>query len=94
MGLGLPRLRQRGGEKLTVLVEKFSTGSPIVLEINGGEEKIITRIDINRTRYTPRTRNVSADITALIMAQDARGNYLLKNNEITMYAGRTSYPLT
>ena len=80
MGLGLSRLREKGGRKLDVLIGKFVSQSPITFETNNGEEKTLTRIDIQRARYTPRTRNAEADIRALIMGQDARGNFLLKNN--------------
>ena len=94
MGLGLSRLREKGGRKLNVLVEKFVSRSPITFETNNGEEKTLTRIDIQRARYTPRTRNASADITALVMGQDARGNFLLRNNEINLYFNNTKIPLT
>ena len=94
MGLGLSRLREKGGRKLDVMIGKFVSQSPITFETNNGEEKTLTRIDIQRARYTPRTRNAEADIRALIMGQDARGNFLLKNNEINLYAGNTRIPLT
>ena len=94
MGLGLSRLREKGGRKLDVMIGKFVSQSPITFETNNGEEKTLTRIDIQRARYTPRTRNAEADIRALIMGQDARGNFLLRNNEINLYAGNTRIPLT
>jgi len=94
MGLGLSRLREKDGRKLNVLIGKFVSRSPITFETNNGEEKTLTRIEVQRARYTPRTRNASQDLTALIMGQDARGNFLVRNNEINLYVGNTRIPLT
>ena len=98
MGLGLPRLRKKDGEKLDKLLDEIFAGRPIIMEIGNGQEYTIDAITIrvnNRPqRYTLRTPNARANIRAQIMATTPQGVDLLQSKDLTFHAGRLNFAAT
>ena len=98
MGLGLPRLRKKDGEKLDKLLDEIFAGRPIIMEIGNGQEYTIDAITIrvnNRPqRYTLRTPNARAKIRAQIMATTPQGVDLLQSKDLTFHAGRLNFAAT
>ena len=98
MGLGLPRLRKKDGEKLDKLLDEIFAGRPIIMEIGDGREHTIDAITIrvnNRPqRYTLRTPNARANIRAQIMATTPQGVDLLQSKDLTFHAGRLNFAAT
>ncbi len=98
MGLGLPRLRNKDGEKLDRLLDEIFARRPITFEIDDGQEHTIDAITIrvnNRPqRYTLRTRNARADIRAQIMATTPQGVDILQSKDLIFHAGRRTFAAT
>jgi len=98
MGLGLPRLRNKDGEKLDKLLDEIFAGRPIIMEIGNGQEHTIDAITIrvnNRPqRYTLRTPNARNNIRDQVMATTPQGVDILGSRDIVFNSGRMEFAST